>query len=130
MAKRGMRCWSLLDRQALPDLFVTTKGVADDLGVAKEKIAAAVINMMMGVDQPGDRSSGHFPDRPEKTGGHGRNHEGVNRHDAFTVQEQAGVAHTQFAIRLNIGVDFWRDLLYPRPPAGGSDVVLHTVTRV
>ena len=86
LGKTGNALLELFNRYALPELFVTTKGVADDLGVAKKKIAAAVINVMVGVDQPGDRSSRHFLNRPEKASSHGRNHEGINRHDAFAVQ--------------------------------------------
>ena len=104
--------------------------MADDQGVPKEKIAAAVIDVMVGIDQPGDRPFRHFPDCREKAGGHGRDHEGVNRHDAFTVEQQAGVAHPQFAIGLNIGVDFRRDLLDSSPPTCGRDIVLHMTIRV
>ena len=56
----------LFDRDAFPYLFVATEGVADDLGVAKEKIAAAVIDVVVRIDQPGDRPSRHFLNRPEK----------------------------------------------------------------
>src|SRR5215207_4256568 len=113
------------NREASTRHFLTAESMADNLRLTKKEIALNVVNMVMRVDQTGHWSVRNFLDLRHKPLGHGGHHQRINYHRSLFVEEKTRVAHSEFAIRLNVSEDFRSDFFDPCFVSFRNDPVVH-----
>ena len=87
-----------LDGYSRTDHLIPTVCMANDFGIAKQKVATTMVNMMMGIHQAGNWLFGDLFNRLQKAFGHRWHHECIDGHIAVFVEQQSGIAHPQLMI--------------------------------